>query len=57
MTSTRSTSNTPLTAVAIKPIGPKREQRKDQPLIDDIRLLGRLLGDVIREQEGAEAFE
>jgi phosphoenolpyruvate carboxylase len=57
MTSTRSTSNTPLTAVAIKPIGPKREQRKDQPLIDDIRLLGRLLGDVIREQEGVEAFE
>ena len=30
---------------------------KEQPLIDDIRLLGRILGDVIREQEGAEAFE
>jgi phosphoenolpyruvate carboxylase len=30
---------------------------KDQPLIDDIRLLGRILGDVIREQEGVEAFE
>ena len=57
MTSTRSTSITPPTAVAIKPMGPKREQRKDQPLIDDIRLLGRLLGDVIREQEGVEAFE
>ena len=30
---------------------------KDQPLIDDIRLLGRLLGDVIREQEGEPAYE
>jgi phosphoenolpyruvate carboxylase len=30
---------------------------KNQPLIDDIRLLGRILGDVIREQEGKAAFE
>jgi phosphoenolpyruvate carboxylase len=30
---------------------------KDQPLIEDIRLLGRILGDVIREQEGAPAYE
>lgn len=30
---------------------------KDQPLIDDIRLLGRLLGDVIREHEGVQTFE
>ena len=30
---------------------------KDQPLIDDIRLLGRILGDVIREQEGQAAFD
>ena len=29
---------------------------KDQPLIDDIRLLGRILGDVIREQEGVDAY-
>ena len=29
---------------------------KNRPLVDDIRLLGRILGDVIREQEGAEAF-
>ncbi|MEY2952751.1 MAG: hypothetical protein RLZZ401_838 [Pseudomonadota bacterium] len=35
----------------------RKERRKDQPLIDDIRLLGRLLGDVIREQEGVGAFE
>ena len=29
----------------------------NKPLVEDIRLLGRILGDVIREQEGAEAFE
>ena len=29
----------------------------DQPLRDDIRLLGRLLGDTVREQEGNAAFE
>jgi phosphoenolpyruvate carboxylase len=33
------------------------EQDKDLPLKEDIRLLGRLLGDTVREQEGAEAFE
>jgi phosphoenolpyruvate carboxylase len=33
------------------------EGKKDQPLIDDIRLLGRILGDVIREQEGQAAFD
>ncbi len=36
---------------------PAQESDKDQPLIEDIRLLGRILGDVIREQEGAPAFE
>jgi phosphoenolpyruvate carboxylase len=30
---------------------------KDQPLRDDIRLLGRLLGDTVREQEGVSVFE
>jgi phosphoenolpyruvate carboxylase len=30
---------------------------KDQPLIEDIRLLGRILGDVIREQDGPAAFD
>ena len=30
---------------------------KDQPLIEDIRLLGRILGDVIREQEGQAMFD
>ncbi len=36
---------------------PKRAKDNERPLIDDIRLLGRILGDVIREQEGAQAFE
>ena len=30
---------------------------KNQPLMDDIRLMGRILGEVIREQEGREAYE
>ncbi len=30
---------------------------KNQPLVDDIRLLGRILGDVIREQAGKDAFD
>ncbi|MEO7244940.1 MAG: phosphoenolpyruvate carboxylase, partial [Rubrivivax sp.] len=30
---------------------------KNRPLVEDIRLLGRILGDVIREQEGKDAFE
>jgi len=37
---------------------PARKNRdNERPLLEDIRLLGRLLGDVIREKEGAEAFE
>jgi len=32
-------------------------QNSEQPLVDDIRLLGRILGDVIREQEGEAAFD
>jgi phosphoenolpyruvate carboxylase len=30
---------------------------KDQPLRDDVRLLGRILGDTLREQEGEEYFQ
>ncbi|MEO7855097.1 MAG: phosphoenolpyruvate carboxylase, partial [Rubrivivax sp.] len=30
---------------------------KDRPLVEDIRLLGRILGEVIHEQEGKEAFD
>ena len=32
-------------------------QDKDAPLRDDIRMLGRLLGDTIREQQGEATFE
>ncbi len=38
-------------------MGAARRDDKDRPLIEDIRLLGRILGDVIREQEGAAAYE
>ena len=34
-----------------------RNTDKDAPLREDIRLLGRLLGEVVREQEGDEVFE
>ncbi|MBL8351147.1 MAG: phosphoenolpyruvate carboxylase [Burkholderiaceae bacterium] len=54
----------PATArTAEQPIPPSRSldagdaAAKNRPLMEDIRLLGRLLGDVIREQEGKEAFE
>ena len=32
------------------------EDEKDRPLRDDIRLLGRILGDTVREQEGEETL-
>jgi phosphoenolpyruvate carboxylase len=35
----------------------ERAAQKNQPLVEDIRLLGRILGDVIREQEGDAAYE
>ena len=35
----------------------KRTKNNERPLVEDIRLLGRILGDVIREQEGVAAFE
>ena len=36
---------------------PRSSKDNEKPLVEDIRLLGRLLGDVIREQEGQGAFE
>ena len=41
----------------VRPPRLRKSADKDQPLIDDIRFLGRLLGDVIREQEGQAAFD
>ena len=35
----------------------KRTRDNERPLVEDIRLLGRILGDVIREQEGVPAYE
>jgi len=35
----------------------QRDPDKDAPLKEDIRLLGRLLGDVLRDQEGEQVFE
>jgi len=39
------------------PAPAKRNKDNERPLVEDIRLLGRILGDEIREQEGAAAFE
>jgi phosphoenolpyruvate carboxylase len=40
------------------PLPPARRAKdNERPLVDDIRLLGRILGDVIREQEGVAVFE
>ena len=35
----------------------RRARDNEKPLVEDIRLLGRMLGDVIRAQEGVEAYE
>jgi phosphoenolpyruvate carboxylase len=36
---------------------PATKKDKERPLLDDIRLLGSILGNVIREQDGAAAYE
>ena len=40
-----------------KPIAKSSARNAERPLTEDIRLLGRLLGDVIREQAGLQEFE
>jgi len=52
----------PTTPTATRPAAARRLRsgdaaEKNRPLVEDIRLLGRILGDVIREQEGKDAFE
>nr|WP_276537927.1 phosphoenolpyruvate carboxylase [Burkholderia multivorans] len=37
--------------------GGRTREDKDRPLFEDIRFLGRLLGDVVREQEGDTVFD
>ena len=34
----------------------KKSRENERPLVEDIRLLGRILGDVIREQDGDQAY-
>ena len=58
-----------MSRTTLKPAAPKTRTKtsagaaqndaaaKNRPLVEDIRLLGRILGDVIREQEGAAAFD
>ena len=36
---------------------PDDDVEKDRPLFDDIRLLGQILGDIVREQDGEATFE
>jgi phosphoenolpyruvate carboxylase len=40
-----------------RPSDNAKEKLKEKPLIEDIRLLGRLLGEVIREHEGVERYD
>ena len=45
-------------AVPVPQASNKRQNRdNEKPLVEDIRLLGRILGDVIRAQDGTEAYE
>jgi len=51
-------SETPMPTESPPPSAPSRKARENEkPLIEDIRLLGRILGDAIREQEGDAAFD
>ena len=50
--------NTPvIRQPAEQPRPANRTRDNERPLVEDIRLLGRILGDVIRDQEGADAFD
>ncbi len=53
--STKTASATPLPRARHLKSGDAAE--KNRALVDDIRLLGRILGDTIREHEGRDAFE
>ena len=45
---------TPKSSKPVKPAA--RAKNNERPLVEDIRLLGRILGDVIRDQEGVAAY-
>jgi phosphoenolpyruvate carboxylase len=55
--SPRSTGRTKSSRSAARPDAQSDAAEKNRPLVEDIRLLGRILGDVIREQEGSAAFD
>lgn len=53
-------ASSPKSAPTVAPTATRsasRDKANERPLVEDIRLLGRILGDVIREQEGDAAFE
>jgi phosphoenolpyruvate carboxylase len=52
-----STAKTKIAASAALVEPPRENDPKDAPLKEDIRLLGRILGDTVREQHGAEVFD
>jgi phosphoenolpyruvate carboxylase len=53
----QATPDTPVAAKPIRAASGNAKRDSERPLVEDIRLLGRILGDVIRVQEGAEAYE
>ncbi len=62
MTKTSSSESPKAPAATAKPSATTERplakmKSNERPLVEDIRLLGRMLGDVIREQEGQAAFD
>ncbi|ALK88021.1 phosphoenolpyruvate carboxylase [Limnohabitans sp. 63ED37-2] len=49
--------NTPPLKSSASALDKNQKRDSERPLVEDIRLLGRILGDVIRVQEGPEAYE
>ncbi|AJC21524.1 phosphoenolpyruvate carboxylase [Pandoraea pulmonicola] len=56
-TSTGSATTDAQTPSKIPSKSRRSREDKDAPLREDIRFLGRLLGDVLREQQGSDAFD
>jgi phosphoenolpyruvate carboxylase len=54
---THRTCSMPRSRTTSLPVKTDSAAQKNKPLVEDIRLLGRILGNVIREQEGDAAFE
>jgi phosphoenolpyruvate carboxylase len=54
---TKSASTEPVRTAKSSALSATKARNNERPLVEDIRFLGRILGDVIREQEGDAAFE